>query len=130
MDDRRRNAMGELVTESEATVTLEMRGEAHMRVAMGNGPVNALDNALRQALVEFYPVLKDMQLVDYKVRIMQPSGHSTGTDAITRVVIESQHGDERWSTVGVSANIIDASYIALSDAYIFKLFRAGEKSAD
>nr|WP_155154728.1 citramalate synthase [Curvivirga aplysinae] len=130
MDDRRRNAMGELVTESEATVSLDMRGQCYMRVAMGNGPVNALDNALRQALVEFYPVLKDMQLVDYKVRIMQPSGDSTGTDAITRVMIESQHGDERWSTVGVSSNIIDASYIALRDAYIFKLFSAGEKSAD
>ena len=102
-----------------------------MRVAMGNGPVNALDNALRQALVEFYPSLKDMHLVDYKVRIMQPSADSTGTDAVTRVVIESQEGSgARWSTVGVSSNIIDASYIALRDAYLYKLFKSGERSAD
>ncbi|MDX1739296.1 MAG: citramalate synthase, partial [Alphaproteobacteria bacterium] len=131
MDDRRRNAKGELVTESEATVTLDMAGKSFMRVAMGNGPVNALDNALRQALIELYPTLKDMHLVDYKVRIMQPAADTTGTDAVTRVVIESQEGSgNRWSTVGVSANIIDASYVALRDAYIYKLFRDGAGRAD
>ena len=77
-----------------------------------------------RALVEGYPSLKDMHLVDYKVRIMPPQADSTGTDAVTRVVIESANGaGERWSTVGVSANIIDASYVALRDAYHFKLFR-------
>ena len=126
MDDRRWSARGELVTESEATVTVRVRDEEVMRVAMGNGPVNALDVALRQALVECYPTLKNMSLVDYKVRIMPPREDSTGTDAVTRVIIESadDHG-HRWSTVGVSANIIDASYVALRDAYTYMLYREG-----
>lgn len=124
MDERRHNAMGKLITESEATVQVELEGKQVMRVAMGNGPVNALDTALREAVIEIYPDLKDMNLVDYKVRILPPPKGSTGTDAITRVTIESE--DEtgtRWSTVGVSANIIDASVIALYDAYAFKLMR-------
>lgn len=127
MDDRRRNAKGELVTESEATVTVGVDGKSQMRVAMGNGPVNALDNALRDGLVTFYPDLADMHLVDYKVRILPPSADTSGTDAVTRVVIESTNGDgSRWLTVGVSPNIIGASYIALRDAYAYKLFKSGE----
>ena len=127
IDDRRRNARGELITESEATVTAGVGDESLMRVAYGNGPVNALDNALRDALVTFYPKLADMHLVDYKVRILPPSADSSGTDAVTRVVIESANGDGvNWMTVGVSPNIIDASYIALRDAYAYKLFKSGE----
>ena len=126
MDDRRWNARGELVTESEATITLEAGGQQMMTVADGNGPVNALDSALRKALKPLYPDLEDMHLIDYKVRILPPRADSTGTDAVTRVMIESSNGaGERWSTVGVSANIIDASYGALRDAITFKLYRQG-----
>ena len=123
MDDRRWNARGELVTESEATITLEVAGEKLMTVSTGNGPVNALDSALRKALLPFYPQLEDVRLVDYKVRILTPGG---GTGAVTRVMIESRDSDgERWSTVGVSANVIDASFNALHDAISWKLFRSG-----
>ena len=124
MDERRINARGHMVTESEATVTLSVGGEAHMSVAMGNGPVNALDTALRSALKDALPGLGDMHLLDYKVRILPPRADTSGTDAVTRVIIES--GDSsgtRWSTVGVSPNIIDASYKALNDAYLYKVFR-------
>ena len=128
MDDRRWNARGQLVTESEATVTVEVNGAQVMTVANGNGPVNALDTALRKALMPAYPALEDMHLVDYKVRIMPPRADTSGTDAITRVVIESTDSSgERWSTVGVSANVIDASYNALHDAYTWKLFRAARR---
>ncbi len=123
MDDRRWNARGELVTESEATISIEIGGVASMTVATGNGPVNALDSALRKALLPVYPELADMRLVDYKVRILTPGA---GTGAVTRVMIESADGEgERWGTVGVSANIIDASYNALHDAIAWKLFRDG-----
>jgi 2-isopropylmalate synthase len=123
MDDRRWNARGELVTESEATITLEVGEERLMTVATGNGPVNALDSALRKALLAFYPELEDMRLVDYKVRILTPSA---GTGAVTRVMIESADATgERWSTVGVSPNIIDASFNALHDGISWKLYRAG-----
>jgi len=123
MDDRRWNARGELVTESEATITLEVGGSKQMTVATGNGPVNALDSALRKALLGIYPQLSDMRLVDFKVRILTPNA---GTGAVTRVMIESADGHgERWSTVGVSPNIIDASFNALNDSISWKLFRDG-----
>jgi len=123
MDDRRWNARGELVTESEATITVEVGSEKLMSVATGNGPVNALDTALRKALKPFYPELEDMRLVDFKVRILTPND---GTEAVTRVLIESaDRGGERWTTVGVSTNIIDASFNALHDAITWKLFRTG-----
>ncbi len=126
MDDRRWNARGELVTESEATITVEAGGEEIMTVADGNGPVNALDTALRKALKPLYPQLEDMHLIDYKVRILPPRHDTTGTDAVTRVMIESTNGaGERWSTVGVSTNIIDASYGALRDAISYRLYREG-----
>jgi len=125
MDDRRFNARGDLVTESEATITLQVAGEPLMTVANGNGPVNALDTALRKALLPSYPALSEMRLVDYKVRILTPNA---GTGAVTRVMIESANGaGERWNTVGVSANIIDASYNALHDAITWRLYRAGAK---
>jgi 2-isopropylmalate synthase len=123
MDDRRWNARNELVTESEATITVEVGEERLMTVATGNGPVNALDQALRKALLPFYPQLEDMRLVDFKVRILTPNA---GTEAVTRVMIESaDRSGERWTTVGVSTNVIDASFNALHDAITWKLFRAG-----
>ena len=94
-----------------------------MTVATGNGPVNALDTALRKALLPVYAQLEDMQLADYRVRILTPQA---GTAAITRVMIESVDGHgRRWSTLGVSGNIIDASYNALHDSIVWKLYRDG-----
>jgi len=123
MDERRWNARGRLVTLSEATTKVVVGGETVMTVAEGNGPVNALDNALRKALNAAYPQLDDMRLTDYKVRILTPGG---GTGAVTRVMIESTDSrGRRWSTVGVSANVIDASFNALHDAITYKLYRDG-----
>ena len=122
-DERRWNARGELITLSEATVKVDMGGDRHVAVAEGNGPVNALDNALRKVLLPVYPQLGDMRLVDYKVRILTPNA---GTEAVTRVMIESvDDGGADWTTVGVSPNVIDASYNALNDSITFKLFRHG-----
>ena len=121
IDERRWNARGELITLSEATVKAELNGKTFMNVAEGNGPVNALDSALRDILVPHYPELSDVRLVDYKVRILTPS---EATGAVTRVMIESaDEQGKRWSTVGVSTNIIDASYNALHDAITYKLYR-------
>ncbi len=123
LDERRWDALHQLVTLSEATIKLNIAGKRAMVVGEGNGPVNALDGALREALLIHYPVLKSMQLIDYKVRILSPKA---ATAAITRVMIESQDGaGNRWSTIGVSANVIDASYNALSDAIIFMLLKNG-----
>ena len=123
IDERRWNAAGELVTFSEATVRIDSGGSKEMQVAEGNGPVNALDAALRKVLLPHYPVLADLKLVDYKVRILTPG---EGTRAVTRVMIESADGHgHNWSTVGVSPNIIDASYNALRDSIIYTLFRNG-----
>jgi len=127
MDERRFNARGDLVTESEATVTIGIGNALHHEVAMGNGPVNALDTALRKALGNLYPLLDQVRLVDYKVRILTPSG---GTNAVTRVMIESaDRKGQRWDTVGVSPNIIDASIDALSDSITWKLLREGVPAA-
>jgi len=121
MVERRHNALGELVTMSEAVVKLNVRGESLHNVGTGNGPVNALDSALRKDLGHYSSYLQDLRLVDYKVRIL-----TGGTEAVTRVMIESadSHG-HRWSTVGVSENIVDASFEALSDSICYKLYRAG-----
>ena len=127
LDERRWNARGELVTISEATVKVDVGPEHHMAVAEGNGPVNALDRALGKVLLQSYPELTDMRLVDYKVRILTPAD---GTAAVTRVMIESADGgDRRWACVGLSTNIIDASYNALQDAITYKLFRDGAAAA-
>jgi 2-isopropylmalate synthase len=125
--ERRYNARGDLVTMSEASVKLDVGSHRRLTVGEGNGPVNALDAALRAALLEFYPGLKDLRLVDYKVRILAPE---RATAAVTRVMIESadghEHGDVRsWGTVGVSENVIDASYGALHDSITWKLYRDG-----
>ena len=121
LDERRINARGELITLSEATIKIDVGAERLMTVAEGNGPVNALDTALRKALIGAYPALAEMRLVDYKVRILTPDA---GTAAVTRVMIESDDGaGNRWATVGVSANVIDASYNALYDSLTYRLFR-------
>ena len=125
LDERRWNARGQLITLSEATIKVSVKGNNVIDVAEGNGPVNALDNAIRKALAPFYPELADMQLTDYKVRIMTPK---EGTGAVTRVTIESHDSaGERWSTVGLSTNVIDASFNALYDAITYKLLRAGAR---
>ena len=105
---------------SEATLKLKVNGEKVYVVAEGDGPVNALDAALRSALVRFYPKLEQMKLVDYKVRIID--SHS-GTAAKTRVFIESSDGDSTWATVGVSFDIIEASWLALRDSVDYLLSR-------
>jgi 2-isopropylmalate synthase len=103
---------------SEATVKLEAGGERVICTAEGNGPVNALDGALRKALSSIFPRLEQLELTDYKVRIM-PGSH--GTDAVTRVLIETSDREREWTTVGVHANVIEASWLALHDAVRFGL---------
>ncbi|MBR5759434.1 MAG: citramalate synthase [Thermoguttaceae bacterium] len=106
-----------------ATVKLRVgrRDEIRHEVAEGDGPVDALNNALRKALEEIYPELRDMKLVDYKVRVLNSDA---GTAATTRVIIESKDGEERWSTVGVSENVVEASWIALCDSIEYKLSKS------
>lgn len=124
--ERRHNALGELVTMSESTVKVKVDGKVIMSVGEGNGPVNALDQALRKDLGRYSPFLDDLELVDFKVRILDG-----GTGAVTRVLIESQDGaGKRWFTVGVSANIVDASFRALTDSIFYKLLRDGAPSPD
>jgi 2-isopropylmalate synthase len=105
---------------AEATVRLRVKEISEHTAAAGNGPVNALDHALRKALEEFYPGLKEMRLLDYKVRILD---ESKGTAAKTRVLITSGDGQETWGTVGVADNIIEASWRALVDSIEYKLRR-------
>jgi 2-isopropylmalate synthase len=105
---------------SEATVLVEVGGRLEHTAAVGNGPVNALDNALRKALDRFYPQLSEVTLLDYKVRVLA-SGHGTG--ARVRVLIESGDRGGSWGTVGVSDNIIEASWRALSDSIDYKLLK-------
>lgn len=108
-------------TDTEATITLSDGEERHRRTAHGNGPVHALDKALREAIVELHPHLKDVELVDYKVRLLETS-HGTG--ATTRVHIESSDGQRTWGTVGVGENVIAASWQALVDALEYAEQRA------
>ena len=119
--ERRFNAKGQLVTTSDATVKSVVDGKTLVSVGEGNGPVNALDHALRKDLGKYSAFLADLELVDYKVRIL-----TQGTGAVTRVLVESVDASgHRWTTVGVSANIIDASFQALFDAIVYKLHRDG-----
>ncbi len=103
---------------SEAIVKLLVGGERILSAAEGNGPVNALDNALRQAVTQVHPELADLELVDYKVRILEGV---KGTDAVTRVLVSTTDGDREWTTVGVHENVIHASWLALDDAITFGL---------
>jgi len=119
MVERRFDANGKLKTVSEAVVKLEIDGNKVMSVAEGDGPVNALDIALRKDLGKYQGEIEDLELVDFKVRIL-----NGGTEAITRVLIESADGTgQRWWTVGVSENIIDASFQALMDSIVYKLMK-------
>jgi 2-isopropylmalate synthase len=108
---------------AEATVKVRVNGDVLHTAAEGNGPVNALDAALRKALLPRYPALASFHLADYKVRILD-SGN--GTAATTRVLIDTQNGIKRWSTVGASANIIEASWRALADSVEYGLMLAGQ----
>jgi 2-isopropylmalate synthase/homocitrate synthase family protein len=130
MVERRFDANGRVKTVSEAVVKLDVDGERVMSVAEGDGPVNALDLALRKDLGKYQAEIADLVLADFKVRIL-----NGGTAAITRVLIESSDGDgTRWWTVGVSENIIDASFQALTDSIIYKLMKnrdmAGRMAAE
>jgi 2-isopropylmalate synthase len=109
---------------SEASVRVEVEGITEHTAATGHGPVNALDNALRKALIGFYPRLNEMRLLDFKVRVMtavNPDGG--GTASVVRVLIESGDQQSRWVTVGVSYNIIEASWQALVDSITYKLYK-------
>ena len=120
LDERRTNEKNSIIG-AEATIKVKIDKKISMAVAEGNGPVNALDKALRKALSRKYPILKKVRLTDYKVRILTPSD---GTEALTRVQIESMDDQgHRWSTIGVSPNIVDASYRALFDSITFKLMK-------
>jgi len=105
---------------SEATVKVRVGDEVIHTAGSGNGPVNALDDAARKVLGGFYPSLRDVHLLDYKVRIVDGS---SGTAATTRVTIESGDGRESWTTVGSSANIVEASWLALSDSLEYAILR-------
>jgi 2-isopropylmalate synthase len=119
--ERRYNAIGELVTVAEAIVKVRIGDEVLISAAEGNGPVNALDLALRKDLGKYQSIIAPLELLDYKVRIFQG-----GSDAVTRVLIESGDGaGDRWTTVGVSPNIIDASFQALTDSITYRLLKAG-----
>ncbi len=105
---------------AEATIKLEVDGRVEHTAAEGNGPVNALDNALRKALEKFYPSLKDVSLLDFKVRVLAAGG---GTDSAVRVLVESGDGKDSWGTVGVSENVIEASWQAIVDSIEYKLYK-------
>ena len=110
---------------SEATILVKVGDRIEHTAALGAGPVNALDKALRKALYKFYPTLREMDLVDYKVRVLTTKD---GTEAATRVLVESSDGRKTWGTVGVSENIIEASWQALVDSIDYKLLIEEEKN--
>src|SRR5262249_14678225 len=112
---------------SEAVIVIEdPDGKVERTAAQGNGPVNALDNALRKALCKFYPQIEEIKLLDYKVRVL---GSGEGTEAMVRVLIESGDGHERWGTVGVSPNVVEASWQALVDSIDYKLYKDRKRRA-
>jgi 2-isopropylmalate synthase len=119
--EQRYNANGQRVTVALAVVKVDVAGEHLISAAEGNGPVNALDVALRKDLGKYQKYIEGLKLIDYRVRIL-----NGGTEAVTRVLIESEdeNGDS-WTTVGVSPNIIDASFQALMDSVIYKLVKSG-----
>ncbi len=117
-----KNEAGEV--SSRASITILARGRTLEATGNGNGPVNALDNALRSGLEQIYPELKRLELTDYKVRILEGNA---GTDAVTRVLIETSNGESEWSTVGVHENVIMASAMALEEALTYGLLGMGTK---
>jgi 2-isopropylmalate synthase len=122
------NRGGEVV--SEATVKLVVDGERIIATREGNGPVNALDAALRAALTPSRPWLEDVELSDFKVRLLDPgsAGEAHGTDAVTRVLVESTDREGSWTTVGVHGNVVEASWLALVDAVAYAGLRQGALS--
>ncbi|MGH2460341.1 MAG: alpha-isopropylmalate synthase regulatory domain-containing protein, partial [Chloroflexota bacterium] len=112
---------------SEATVKIRVGDAVFHTAAEGNGPVNALDAAIRKALLQFYPELANVQLVDYKVRVLDGND---GTGAVVRVSIETGDGKDRWGTVGSSANIIEASWLALADSLEYALLKTSRSTFD
>jgi 2-isopropylmalate synthase len=119
--EQRFNAKGERVTVTLAVVKVKVGDENLISAAEGNGPVNALDVALRKDLGKYQKYIDDLKLTDYRVRIL-----NGGTEAVTRVLIESEDGQgERWTTIGISPNIIDASFQALMDSIVYKLVKSG-----
>jgi 2-isopropylmalate synthase len=121
MVERRHNAFGELVTISDAIVRVSIDGETLTNYGEGAGPIHALDQALRRDLGRYQAFIEDVELVDYKVRIL-----TGGTEAVTRVLVESMDRDKRrWATIGVSPNIVDASFEAILDSINYKLLRDG-----
>jgi len=119
--EQRYNAVGERVTVAMAVVKVKVGDQDTISAAEGNGPVNALDQALRKDLGKYQKYIDGLSLTDFRVRIL-----NSGTEAVTRVLIESEdENGERWTTVGVSANIIDASFQALMDSIVFKLVKSG-----
>lgn len=121
IDERKQTNKGKIINVCEATIKLIIDGEETINAAEGNGPVNALDAALRKSLISHFPSLKDLTLTDYKVRILTPQD---GTKAITRVMIESRDSKGNiWNTIGISANVIDASFNALHDSVTYKLMK-------
>jgi 2-isopropylmalate synthase len=111
-------------TLAEAMVKVRVGSEVMHTVSEGDGPVNALDQALRKALLQFYPNLTDVKLIDYKVRILE---ETAGTASQVRVLIESSDGRENWRTVGSSTNIIEASWLALADSIEYWLIKQADK---
>ncbi|MFA7565020.1 MAG: alpha-isopropylmalate synthase regulatory domain-containing protein, partial [Candidatus Neomarinimicrobiota bacterium] len=111
---------------SEATIRVEVNNTIEHTAAEGDGPVNALDNALRKALTKFYPEIAEMKLSDYKVRVLNPQ---QATAAKVRVLIESSSDGETWGTVGVSENIIEASWQALTESISYYLMKKRQKNS-
>ena len=125
IDERKQTSKGKIINVCEATIKLVIDEQETINAAEGNGPVNALDAALRKSLIAHFPSLKDLVLTDYKVRILTPQD---GTKAITRVMIESRDSKGNiWNTIGISANVIDASFNALHDSVTYKLMKASGK---
>jgi 2-isopropylmalate synthase len=111
--------------ETEATIKIWVDGERFVRTAEGNGPVNALDTALRDAIGETYPHLRDIELVNFKVRILD---ERKGTGAVTRVLLDASDGRDTWGTIGVSENVIEASWEALVDSLEAGMLPARQRS--
>jgi len=107
--------------DTEATVKLHVDGERTVATGEGNGPVNALHAALMLALADRYPAFRSISLIDYKVRVLDTAA---GTAAVTRVIIDSTNGDRVWTTIGVSTNIVEASWQALVDSLVFGLLHS------
>ena len=119
--EQRYNALGQRITVAMAVVKVKVGNDTLISAGEGNGPVNALDVALRKDLGKYQHYIDRLKLTDYRVRIL-----NSGTAAVTRVLIESEdETGERWTTVGVSPNIIDASFQALMDSIVYKLVKAG-----